>query len=353
MVVFVEENIEELLESARATWKEPIVQEFLKKTRIDELVKVIGENFKVWPDDFIRSIDKSMKSYANCWAAASKAHSESGLYKKIVEAADIKSGLTVDLGCGSGGLLAELPDGWVGVDINNYSLQAAEQHVRSRGKSVERFSRSHISFDPDSGFILKPHPYLLETDFKKNILIADDLRTFQNTIRLLYNQGVKADTATFTMWGGFSNYLGVEFIDWIAKAWGKKEDNSLLLPERVLEYGPKICRQGGRLVFAVRTCKFEGPENLFAYDRKGRRIDVAEGLRSASRSGEEMIEKYKHLYELEDKGEIPVTVDENKFGLNVYPQAADYSQQETKELLDQVGIKNPPVAVRIYVLKVK
>ena len=212
--------------------------------------------------------DKQMKGYAGSWAEVSRQHAESGLYRQVVNFFKPEQGLLVDLGCGAGRFLAEMPEPAIGVDINHYSLQAAESVLSERGRSVRRYSRSYISFDPDKGFILKPYPVMDEIDLTGTTLLADDIENLHNTMRVLYNQGRKADMVSFTLSGGYTNKSPLQFIEFMQlgdkEFWEQRRivhDKDIM--NSVLDNASKICRSDGRFFLGSRLSMYDAERNEY------------------------------------------------------------------------------------------
>jgi len=344
----VEENVEELVRTARETWDDPIVQRYLRE------IELTG-NPEGWPEDLIRYMDSGMKSYAESWDALTQLHTEEGTYRRIIDGFDIAPGVHVDLGCGSGGLLAELPfDSWVGVDINHYCLQAAEQRLNARGKNTKRFSRSHISFDPETGFVLKPQPHIFEHDFSEGLLLLDDAANPGNLLRLLYNNGIRADSVTLTLNGGVQYYQGIQFLDVMRKnSLHVKNVPSMKGPDIVEEafrIVPKICRKGGRLLLAIRQVQISDSEDIIVVDKEGRQVNLSEIMRK----GNADITKISGFgkYELKGVEEVPLP-DENVSGIKTSPRINGYSHEESRQLFTQAGLDKIPVSLHLYDLEVK
>jgi len=226
--------------------------------------------------------DESMRSYAESWFAVSQGHAEAGLYRRAVEFFNPQPGLLVDIGCGAGFFLKELPFRSVlGVDINHYCLQLAEVVLGQDRRPVRRYSKSYISFDPDKGFVLKPLPVMDELDFNQTNLLLDDGQNLQNTIRVLYSQGRKADAVAFTLHGGYSNKSALNFID--AMRFGDAEK---FMRQRYLDVADyvdsivrnigKVCRSGGSLFLGLRASVFHGENGALIVDPDNIAQDLAE-----------------------------------------------------------------------------
>ncbi len=229
-------------------------------------------------EHYIRTFDTAMRSYATSWLQNVQSHQEAELYKQMAQHMR-HEGVWVDLGCGTGHLIAASDhDKVIGVDINGYQLQLAEATLRAAGRAVQRFGGSYISFAEErEGFIVKPDPVLEEVDLNGTILLCDDMTTMHNTIRVLYNQGVKADTVSFTLFGGNATYEGLRFIEGIkkhaAEAAGVEYKSSFedldtfSFVDTVIQNVHKICRSGGRFYMGIREAhQIKGFEELSGYD---------------------------------------------------------------------------------------
>ena len=354
-MVLQAENLDELLESARETWNHPLVQTFLTEHRyIEVLEEVMPRMSTVWPDDLIRELDHCLRSYIQSWTTASDAHTQSLLYQKILEVAGITDEFVLDIGCGTGGLLAELPTPGIGVDINYYALQTAQQRLEARGRKVERYSRAQISFHPEQGFVLRPNPYLIEPDPQSTVLLIDDIRTLQNAKRLVYNTGRQADVLTFTLWGGYSGYQGIEFIQKMAEAAEARkpvhEENPFWLHEAILREAPKLCKKGGRVIFADRRSNITAKEIPIVYDSQGRTVDIAQLIHDQQKTYAAFCNA--HGFVITEKGAIPLTTDETAAGLSISVQLPGYTAEESQRLLKAAGLK-VPIEVYVTELKVK
>lgn len=249
--------------------------------------------------------DKSMGNYAQSWTEVSRQHSEAGLYRQVADFFKPERGLLVDLGCGAGRFLAEMPEPAIGVDINHYCLQAAESVLAQRGRRVNRYSRTYISYDPDRGFILKPYPVMDEVDLTGTVLLADDIEKLDNTMRVLYNQGRKADMVSFTLSGGYTNKSPLQFIDFMQlgdKFWEKRKvEHGQNIADAVTNNVNKICRSGGRFFLATR---------LLIKDEKESYVDNHEEL------GQEIAKQHPNV-DVVRTTSIPMIQEHNMHGIQI------------------------------------
>ena len=211
-----------LVSSAKDTLAEPKVREWLTGMTISGgfSKEQLLTDFPV--EQIIGFQEKAMRTYSINWGNGSNEQRKFGLYKAIAEFIGPQEGLGIDFGCGVGHLIAEIQKlsktPMLGIDLNSYTLQLAEQVLKSQGHDVTRMSDSHVSFDPMKGFILRPVPYSLDTpvDLSGINLLCDDFADMRNTMRVLYNQGRKADFATFTLSGGKETYDCGNFLNFVS-----------------------------------------------------------------------------------------------------------------------------------------
>lgn len=337
-VRFYQENLPQWQESIREIMEEPRVSRFLKEwdDQVSRYIESLSEEERSKIDleettDHKAGIykkaehllpvqDESMRGYAKDWSDVSHGHADSELYKRIMGFFQPEDGLLVDLGCGAGFFLSEVPfESVIGVDINHYCLQAAEQVLSQNGRKPRRFSRSYISFDPNKGFIIKPYPIMQELNLQETNLIADDIETMQNTIRVLYNHGRKADMVTFMLHGGYTNKSPIQFLEmmkydgldeFLKKT--KTDAPSEIVDEAVEKVG-KICKPGGRLLLGVRSGfvydgeKFRrGTPEIFGQDiaDKHNNIDVvrAASIPMMQENGLSGIEVSRHFMGKDSEG---------------------------------------------------
>ena len=252
----MESYLEAWKKSTRETLAEPRVKEFMAS-----LFKA-GFNFSI--DSTVAEIDQHTREYALNWAAVAEKHASAGLYRKISDFAGAMDGLYLDLGCGAGQLLCALPQGLklIGIDINPYSLQIAEENLRNSGKKVERHSGTRIGFLPSNGLVVRAEALMQDLDLGKVQLISDDLRDVGNTMRALYNRGIKADGAFFTLAGGHSAQRAGEIISAMKYHVTGKDPNAVEslgdIIDPVLKNIPYIVRRGGHVYVAIRGGAF-GP----------------------------------------------------------------------------------------------
>ena len=238
-------NLRRWKETAKETLDDPRVQTFLRK--------MFTEQPQLPTDEMLETLDESMRDYAASWANATEMHLKEGTYDRMIEFFKPGKGLVLDVGCGAGGLVSRLRRNSVlGVDINNYSLAHAAANLAAAGMEPNVFAGSHISFDPEKGFILKPDPIMQQLDLGRANLVCDDIRTLSNTIRVLYNQGVRADMVVMTLFGGTSSYKKIEFFDILrAMQKGERIDQPFIYAD-VIDSIAKICHRGGRVLLGVR-----------------------------------------------------------------------------------------------------
>jgi len=254
---FREYYLESWKASAQKTLDNPRVREFLAK-----FPKELLEKLPLMQS--IDSLHSSMRGYARDWAELASAHETSGLYKRIVDFANLSGGLFVDIGCGAGNLLLELAKrkdiNLIGTDINGYLLQTAEAKLRDAQIATAIRDKSYIGFEPGRGLVLRPTPVMEELDLRQTNLVCDDFRDMHNLKRVLYNHGRRADGAFFTLTGGKSTYGPGEFIKMISE-YLAKQDPEQQSPEQhdffdvidpIMRNLPAIVRKGGSLFIGMR-----------------------------------------------------------------------------------------------------
>ncbi|MBT4823960.1 class I SAM-dependent methyltransferase [Candidatus Woesearchaeota archaeon] len=256
-----ERYLEKLLSSAKATAAEPKVIRWLSQmgrgateAHVKDFLGSIATN------KMIKFQERAMREYAVEWGNVSTAHKEFGLYKTIAEFMGPQEGLGVDFGCGVGHLIAEIQKlnktPMLGIDLNSYTLQLAEQLLKSEDHDVTRMSDSHISFDPMKGFVLRPVPYSLDTpvDLSGINLLCEDFADMKNTTRVLYNQGRKADFATFTLSGGKETYDSGNFLRVLTPELddihSKKSPHYFM--DTIINNLYRVCHYGAKVYFAIR-----------------------------------------------------------------------------------------------------
>jgi SAM-dependent methyltransferase len=288
--------------------------------------------------------DESMRDYSEDWVKISQRHIETGLYKRILDFFQPDEGLLVDLGCGTGSLLAELPfDSVLGVDINHYCLQMAEEQLAKRGKPVYRFSRSYISFDPEKGFILKPHPLMEELDLSRTNLIIDDISQLDNTVRVLYNQGIKADMVTYMLHGGYTSVSPLQFIDLMrfrdySDFWQTRRiDYMIDFENAVLDSMGQICRSGGRVLFGRR---------MSVHDRSGRQLTDAH-----ERMGQELAKRHSDVLDVVRTTTVPIIEEDGISGIVLSRKPIDMSGRDVET--DMPDLKDAKTELYLFDIRIR
>lgn len=329
-----ENYLQAMKESTRQTLAEPRVKEFMKG------ILKAGAEFPI--DHIIGDLEESMREYAQNWSVVAAKHEASGLYRKIANFALASSqsrGVYVDIGCGAGNLLCAMPQQskLIGIDINPYLLQIAEQNLRKAGRKVERHSKVRMGFLPYAGLVVRPEPILQELDLEKVQLISDDNRDFGNTIRTLYNKGIRADAAFFTLAGGHSVQRSGEIISMLKyQATGKDEGEvksmeDILNP--ILNNIPFIVRPNGRIYIAMRG------------------IEVNDQMQFRAASLRDHFDKhYKNRLEVVREESIPILEETKENGIQITHrlQGGEEVPQEVHEKMKEL-----PYLLNLCEVKVK
>ena len=263
-----------------------------------------------------------MQDYAKSWDAVSIKHRENGLYSKIKTFMRPLEGILVDIGCAGGNFIAELDRPKViGLDINGYALQLAQQRLSSEGQQASLHDRSYISFDPQRGFILKPYPISEELNLDGINLICDDVTSFDNTMRVLYNQGVKADSAVFLLSGGVNIHKYVGFLELLRT--GKLPGSEAGMFEAltsVINNLPKICYEDSFVYFGIR-----GAEGDVGFNWQ----DI----------GSFLSEKFKDKIEIERREVIQLLDERQSEGISLKVVASDPLIKLTPEQIERAQAK--------------
>lgn len=202
-------------------------------------------------EQLVRQVDSDLQRYAGEWSQISDMHARNGVYRQIREFIGEQRGLLVDLGCGTANFLAEcgnIPA--IGVDLNGYCLQLAEQNLNDKGFPVRRYSKSILSFNPKRGFEVTPTEGDLYLD--GITLLNDDITQLQMTKQILGQAGIKADVVTFILWGGRNVYEEFHFLDPKVGSFDYKSA-ARLTKYNLMEQLPHILKSGGRFYLAMRV----------------------------------------------------------------------------------------------------
>jgi len=311
---FQHNYLEEWLRTGHETIENSRVSSYLDSLTISKSPKIT--------DDLLRALDISMQNYAKSWDVVSSKHREKGLYSRIKEFMRPLEGILVDIGCGGGNFIAELDrQKVIGLDINGYALQLAQQRLTSEGVQTSLHDKSYISFDPQRGFILKPHPILEELNLDGINLICDDVTSFDNTMRVLYNQGVKVNGAVFLLSGGVNIHRSVGFLDFLrtGKAPGSEAGMFEALTS-VINNIPKICYKDSFVYFGIR-----GAEGDVGFNWK----DI----------GSFLTEKFTDKIEVERSEVIPMLDERQSGGISLKVVASDPRIKLTPEQMERAQAK--------------
>ncbi|MDO8554633.1 MAG: hypothetical protein Q7S22_07535 [Candidatus Micrarchaeota archaeon] len=257
------DQLERWKASMRETVSDRRVRRFARESSGSE--QSLNEIADLAEQKLLPSIDREMRSYTLSWQDVSAIHLSKGVYERVVKFAGLDKDpgkIVVDAACGCATFLSLLKEHSVlGFDINPYSLELGAQVMADSGRPIGTYPDFYISFDPDRGFVLKPVPILEELDLKKGNLIADDITTLQNTMRVLYMNGVKADVVTFMLFGGISQRKAIEFIDLMRELNGVQTgssaaDSSQSAIDSVIRNAHRICKKDGKLILGIRFGEF-------------------------------------------------------------------------------------------------
>ncbi len=334
----MESNLQQWLSSAEETINDRRVSAYLEE--LDEAMReqlkeegrdICDRSHKTTLQQIARillpMIDKNLKNYAEDWNEVSRHHKEAGLYRDAVEFFKPEEGLLVDIGCGGGRLIEELPfDSVIGVDINNYCLQFAEEALKTQGRAAERRSRTYISFHPKRGFVLRPYPVMEELDFNRIQLLADDIEDLRNTVRVLYNQGRKADSMSFMLPGGYSAQQ-VEFLELLRD--GKPRAYVTHPYKWVGELVTKICKPNGSVYLGLRQPVIDADTNTLVS------ADVAAEYVQKEIGNTIGIERAKYLDLIQENG---IT------GIKLFTKVIDYGDEGKEKLRDPTAEENGKIS---------
>ncbi|MBI2101263.1 hypothetical protein HYT53_01515 [Candidatus Woesearchaeota archaeon] len=213
--------------------------------------RTIRHHFKESPTTAVRNVAKTLddktRNYAYEWERISNLHRDSGVYRKISEFIGEKDGLLIDLGCGTGNFLTQ----WsktpaVGVDLNGYCLQLAEDKLKAKWQ-VDRYSDSTLEFNSKIGFELKPLPAHLRRGYT---LLLDDITKLHITEKMLAEGETKADIVTFMLWGSYDVFKGTHFLD--EERTSYETNSSAELSKKLVYELPRILKNEGTFYLGVR-----------------------------------------------------------------------------------------------------